>query len=166
MKTLILLWCCVASTVLAQSQNRANPVRFAGLPPSDSGAPNDCLPAAMRVYHELPGPPTCAWKRLLSARYPDGRLHHTYCVFTLGLQVYAYDSQWGSRPVFPADRSVTAMVRAVDFRATHGVYLDRQDPPKAKSTATTKTKSKSGSNDKKSAKKSKSKTPDRRISKN
>jgi hypothetical protein len=90
----------------------------------DSGAPKDCLPAAMRVYHSLPGPPTCTWKRLLSARFSNGQPNHVYCVFSLGSQMYAYDTQWGSRKVFPSDKSALSIVRALDFRADQGVYLD------------------------------------------
>ena len=83
----------------------------------------------MRVYHELPGPPTCLWKRILSARYSDGRMHHVYCVFSLGSQVYAYDNSFGSRRVFPANKSSAAVVRAIDFQATYGVYLDQNEKP-------------------------------------
>ena len=83
----------------------------------------------MRVYHELPGPPTCQWKRILSARYSDGRMHHVYCVFSLGTQVYAYDNSFGSRRVFPANKTSAAVVRAVDFQAAYGVYLDQSEKP-------------------------------------
>jgi len=119
----------IASVALAQSPGKGS-VRPQGVPNFASRAPNDCLPAAMRVYHELPGPPTCAWKRILSARYSDGRLHHVYCVFSLGSKVYAYDTNFGSRRVFPLDKSLMSVVRAVDFQATHGVYLDQEDKPK------------------------------------
>lgn len=89
-----------------------------------SVAPLDCLPVAMRVYHELPGAPTCPWKRLLSARYADNHIHHVYCVFRFGDAIYAYDSTWGSRRVHPSDLSASAVARAVDFMAQYGVYID------------------------------------------
>jgi hypothetical protein len=126
MKKLLFLCCLVGSMTIAQSQSSAQ----TRLPGAASSAPNDCLPAAMRVYHELPGPPTCLWKRILSARYSDGRMHHVYCVFSLGSQVYAYDNSFGSRRVFPKDKSSAAVVRAVDFQATYGIYLDQSEKPK------------------------------------
>ena len=137
MKTVQLACCLIGSALAAQGQS-------AGfrLPQPTSSAPNDCLPAAMRVYHELPGPPTCLWKRILSARYSDGRMHHVYCVFSLGSQVYAYDNSFGSRRVFPANKSSAAVVRAVDFQAAYGVYLDQNEKPQL--IASTKNYSRSG----------------------
>ncbi|MEY2487428.1 MAG: hypothetical protein QOH39_3076 [Verrucomicrobiota bacterium] len=38
--------------------------------------------------------------------------------------MYAYDTQWGSRKVFPSDKSALSVVRALDFQADQGVYLD------------------------------------------
>lgn len=136
----------IASAALAQSPGKGA-VRPQGVPSLASRAPNDCLPAAMRVYHELPGPPTCGWKRILSARYSDGRMHHVYCVFSLGSKVYAYDTNFGSRRVFPLDKSLASVVRAVDFQATHGAYLDQEEKPKVmvasnKKAGVTKTKAK------------------------
>ena len=126
---LLLATFLIASTALAQSPKKAS-ARPATVPNFQSRAPNDCLPAAMRVYHELPGPPTCSWKRILSARYADGRMHHVYCVFSLGSKIYAYDTNFGSRRVFPLDKSLASVVRAVDFQATYGVYLDQEEKPK------------------------------------
>jgi hypothetical protein len=102
------------------------PIRSAFDRDFGSNAPNDCLPAAMRVYQSLPGPPTCSWKRLLSARFSNGRTNHVYCVFLLGSQMYAYDNQWGSRKVYPSDKSALSVVRALNFRADEGIYLDEE----------------------------------------
>jgi hypothetical protein len=153
-----LLFAClwVVSGAVVQAQT-IDPTRLPGRTNFDSGAPHDCLPAAMRVYQVLPGPPTCTWKRLLSARYSDGRLNHVYCVFCLGSQFYAYDNEWGSRRVFPSDKSVTAVVQAVDFQATYGVYLDQESKPKPLVAAATSQTSKP----QRSAKKTKAKTPAR-----
>lgn len=84
----------------------------------------DCLPAALRVYHELPDAPTVLWKKLISARYGDGRTNHVYCVFRLGEAFYAYDNTWGSRKVHPADLSAKSVAQAIDFAAVYGVYLN------------------------------------------
>ena len=130
MKKLLCLCCLFGFAALAQAQSTGF-FRLPSLPSSASRAPNDCLPAAMRVYQELPGPPTCNWKRILSARYYDGRLHHVYCVFSLGSQIYAYDNTFGSRRIFPSDGSLTALVRAVDFQAAYGIFLDEQPTPAA-----------------------------------
>ncbi|MEY2536586.1 MAG: hypothetical protein QOG67_326 [Verrucomicrobiota bacterium] len=123
MKPILIAAAIFAISALAKGQTRDSR-QLTGSTDFDSGAPKDCLPAAMRVYHSLPGPPTCTWKRLLSARFSNGRPNHVYCVFSLGSQMYAYDTQWGSRKVFPSDRSALSVVRALDFQADQGVYLD------------------------------------------
>ena len=84
--------------------------------------PNNCLPAAMKVYAQLPKAPVCKWKRILSAKRPG--MNHVYCVFKLGDQVYAYDPTWGSRPVEPKSLNPSAVAKAVDPFATHGTYFD------------------------------------------
>ena len=84
--------------------------------------PNNCLPAAMKVYAQLPGRPVCKWKRILSAKRPG--MNHVYCVFKLGSQIYAYDAVWGSRPVHPKSLDATTVAKAVDPFATHGKYFE------------------------------------------
>ena len=118
---LVLFFCGL--NVLAASARDIDSTRL-GSRSLEMGSPNDCLPAAMRVYHELPPAPTCQWKRLLSARYGAGRRNHVYCVFAVGSQIYAYDTTWGSRRVYPTDRSASAVARVVDFAAVTGVYLN------------------------------------------
>ena len=51
-------------------------------------------------------------------------MHHVYCVFAVGAQTYAYDTVFGSRPIFPTDKSATSVARAVDFAAVTGIYLN------------------------------------------
>ena len=138
MRKILCIYFCVVSAAIAQSQSPAA-VRFTQLSGVDSGIPNDCLPVAMRVYHALPPPPTCTWKRLLSARYTDGRKNHVYCVFSLGTKVYAYDTQWGSRQIYPLNTSAASVVRAVDFQAAYGVYLDQEKKEKPALTVATNT---------------------------
>lgn len=115
---------CVASSAIAQSPSPA-PVRITELTGYVSGIPLDCIPAARRVYDALPPPPACTWKRLLSARYSDGRRNHVYCVFSLGSQVYAYDRKLGRRKIYPLDTSAASVARAADFQAANGAYLVR-----------------------------------------
>ncbi|MEY2440057.1 MAG: hypothetical protein QOI34_1442, partial [Verrucomicrobiota bacterium] len=118
------LACLALAFITGANAQAIDPARLPGRTNFDTGAPKDCLPAAMRVYQSLPGPPTCTWKRILSARFSNGRPNHVYCVFSLGSQIYAYDTQWGSRKVFPSDKSALSVVRALDFQADAGVYLD------------------------------------------
>ena len=84
--------------------------------------PNNCLPAAMKVYAQLPKAPVCKWKRILSAKRPG--MNHVYCVFKLGDQVYVYDPTFGSRPVRPSSLDPSSVAKAVDPFATGGTYFD------------------------------------------
>ena len=81
-------------------------------------APNDCLPASIKVYENLPSK---VWKQVMTVRRAQG-LSHTQCVFEFKGQVYIYDSTWGSRKVTTKSRNAVDIARAMDPFATSAYY--------------------------------------------
>ena len=87
-----------------------------------AGVPYDCTVQAVRAQAELP---PGRWSRLLMAQYHDVAMGHTYMVFdSLDGHLFAYDSVFGSRPIFPRSREAKDVAAVVDPRAETAWFVE------------------------------------------
>jgi hypothetical protein len=83
---------------------------------------NDCTVAAVRAQEELPAG---RWSRLLMATYRNTAVGHTYMVFTSpDGHVFAYDSVFGSRAIYPRSLGAHDVAAAVDPRAQAAWFVE------------------------------------------
>ena len=66
--------------------------------------------AVLAAQHELPAP---VWKRVLAVRDPAGARVRHYLVFKLHRTYFCYSAPDGSRRIWPANESPTALARAI-----------------------------------------------------
>jgi hypothetical protein len=98
----------------------------------DLSPPYDCTVAAVRAQAELP---PGRWSRLLMAQYHDVAMGHTYMVFdTLDGHLFAYDSVFGSRPIFPRSRDARDVAAAVDPRVETAWFVEETTKGKPRGT--------------------------------